>query len=392
MASSSVLIHNNFMRLLKDIDVSGKRVFVRGDLDVPAEQLTVDSSQLTEAARLRSLKPTVDWLLENGAKQIVIAGHIGRPSDQEPATRDQLSTKKLISPLERILGFEIVFSPDVILSPKDEESQYRSFADAQDDSKMVNQDNRIILLENLRFWPGEEANDLDFAKELAALADVYVNDAFAVCHREHASVVALAGLLPHAAGLHLEEEISQLTNLINNPQRPMVAIVGGAKLETKIPVIDNLAKVADWVLVGGAIAKELQMSNIPAAAEALAGRQYPRSNDKIVVATMTENTKDINQDSIEKFKAIISGAKTVVWNGPVGLFEEGFSAGTKAVAEAIVASGAFSVVGGGETVEFLASQNLLGPPAGGFSFVSSGGGAMLEFLAGKDLPGIEALE
>lgn len=376
------------MRLLKDLDVSGKRVFVRADLDV---RETLNGKGLTTNARLLSLKPTVDWLLENGAKQIVIAGHIGRPNQltvnssqlidvasMPPNYISTLSTERLVPALENILGRELLFSSQLTAFDKSSGPWVDSSrSEITDDSEQIT-DNRIILLENLRFWPGEEVNDLEFAKELAGLADVYVNDAFAVCHREHASVVALAGLLPHAAGLHLEEEVNQLTNLINNPQRPMVAIVGGAKLETKIPVIDNLSKEADWVLVGGAIANELQMSNI----------KYPRSNDKVVIATMTEDTKDIDKESIEKFKAIISGAKTVVWNGPVGLFEEGFSAGTKAVAEAIVASGAFSVVGGGETTEFLASVNLLG----GFSFVSAGGGAMLEFLAGKELPALKVLE
>ena len=180
MASSDVLIHNNCMMLLKDLDVSGKRVFVRADLDVSLERIEDRVKSLESASRLQNLKPTMDWLLEHGARQIVIAGHIGRPEKPDP----ELSTEKLLPTLAKILGREIEFS---------------------EQPGNTNQEARVILLENLRFWPGEEANDFSFAKELAALADVYVNDAFSVCHRKHASVVALAELLQHAAGLHLEE-------------------------------------------------------------------------------------------------------------------------------------------------------------------------------------------
>jgi phosphoglycerate kinase len=232
------------------------------------------------------------------------------------------------------------------------------------------------LLENLHFWSEELEPNLDFAKKLATMADVYINEAFGSCHRNEASMVLLPSLLPHAAGIHLEKEVSELSKLLKDPKRPFVAIVGGAKIETKLPVIENLAKVADSVLVGGKIAKEFQISNF----------KFPISN--VIVATSAAGDKDIDQKSIDKFGEVIATAKTIVWNGPMGVFEEGFDKGTKAVAQAIIESGVYSVVGGGETTEFLASEDLLSK----FSFVSSGGGAMLEFLAGKELPGIKALE
>jgi len=246
----------------------------------------------------------------------------------------------------------------------------------------------IILLENLRFWPGETTSDPEFARRLASMADVYVNEAFGVCHRKNASVVALPSLFTdvedpegfhprRAAGLHLEEEVNQLTKLIKNPERPFVAIIGGAKIETKVPVIENLAKMADLVLVGGLIAQEIQKLKF----------KNQKYNSKIKIAQADKDCEDINNESIDKFKQIIATAKTIVWNGPMGVFEEGFEAGTMAIAKAIVESGAYSIVGGGETTEFLSSKELISK----FSFVSVGGGAMLEFLAGKRLPGIEAL-
>lgn len=323
------------MKLISDIDVTGKRVFLRADLDV-------DVSKSDDSVRLQNLAPTVKYLFEHEAARILIAGHIGRPQGIDMT----LSTKHLLGPLKNILGQEIFFQSNF-------EQQNGG---------------RIVLFENLRFWPGEEANDAGFAKQLAGLADIYINEAFGVSHRAHASMVGVPAILPHAAGLHLQKEVETLTKLLKGPERPFVAIVGGAKLETKEPVIGNLAKVADKVLVGGLIAKELA------------------SSGKVMVAKLTADGKDISQESIDKFAEVIKSAKTIVWNGPMGYFEGGFDKGTIAVAQATSKSGAYSVVGGGDTTEFLASKNLLN-----FSFVSSGGGAMLDFLAGKKLPAIAAL-
>lgn len=350
-------IIGRYMKLISDLDVSGKKVFLRADLDVDVSAIT----DPTQIVRLNNLKPTVDYLLEHGAKQIVIAGHIGRPTElplvhnpQVPFFVPNLSTKNLVAPLEKILGQKIVFCED-----------FGHITDAQ-----------ILLFENLRFWRGETLNDPVFTNRLAILGQVYVNDAFGNCHREHASMVRLPQMLMHAAGLHLEEEVNQITKLINNPQRPFVAIVGGYKKETKLPVIANLAKLADKVLVGGALVIEL------------AGGAGPLDAlPNVIIGTLTLDKEDLDEATINNFKEVVAGAKTVVWNGPLGHFETGHANGSMAIAQA-VAGDAFSVVGGGETTEFLAKNNLLQK----FSFVSSGGGAMLELLAGKKLPGIEALE
>ena len=361
------------MNFLRDFDVSGKRVFVRADLDVNVEQFTVDpstslrasSSQLTEATRLQNLKPTVDWLLEHGAKQIVIAGHIGRPSrelvDVEAGSGKPLlysammTTEQLTEPLKKILGQEMVFCAD-----------FGHITDA-----------KLLLFENLRFWPGEAGGDQVFANRLAILADVYVNDAFGNCHREHASMVLLPKLLQHAAGIHLEKEVNQLTKLIKTQERPFVAIIGGIKKETKLPVIVNLAKLADHVLIGGALVKELGIMN-----------RELGSFSNVAVGQLTPDGEDLDEQTVKLFESSILGAKTVVWNGPLGHFESGHTKGSIAIAEAIVKSGAYSVVGGGETTRMLGKLGLLAK----FGFVSSGGVAMLEFLAGKPLPGLVALE
>lgn len=341
------------MKVLSDIDISGKRVFVRADLDVPFEQLTVNNQQLTvsaeEATRLTNIRPTVDYLFEHGATKIIIAGHIDRPSGADPA----LSTEQLKLNLEKILSRSVIF--------------------AENFEKQVLEN--LVLLENLRFWPGETENSQDFARQLAQLADVYVNEAFGNCHRNHASMVTLPKLLPHAAGVHLQNEVKALSNLLNNPKRPFVAVVGGAKIETKLPLVEHLAKIADYVLVGGELPIEIAEKKLT----------FPQN---VIVASLTPDRKDIDNESIDIFCNKIKDASTVVWNGPLGLFEEGHDVGSKEIAQSIIDSGAYSVVGGGETVEFLAKNNLLSQ----FAFVSSGGGAMLEFLAGHKLPALMALE
>jgi len=362
------------VRVISDIDVSQKRVFVRADLDVPFEQSTINpsinsgqaSQQLTvsadEATRLLGIKPTIDYLIEHGASKVIIAGHIDRPTGPDPA----FSTKQLIEPLEKILGREILFVPDLFS---------HSRPDRESDSHFYENDSGVILLENLRFWPGETENNQEFAKQLANLADIYINEAFGNCHRKHASMVTLPQLLPHAAGLHLAEEVNELSKILKSPKKPFVAIVGGAKIETKLPLVEHLAKIADFVLIGGELPLEITNKEL----------KFPAN---VIVAVLNNSQKDIENSSIVQTIELIKGAKTVVWNGPMGLFEEGFDAGTRAIAQAIINSGAYSVVGGGETVEFLAKNNLLSH----FAFVSAGGGAMLEFLAGKKLPALEALQ
>lgn len=349
------------MKLLRDLDVFGKRVFLRADLDVPLNGLDRihHKSESDTATRLTNLKETVDYLTREGAKQIVIAGHVDRPfgtnvPQGRPENYDAAkSTKLLLEVLQSILKLDIVFKENL-----DGEAS-----------------GALVLLENLRFWEGETKNDVEFAKKLADQADIYVNEAFGNSHREHASMVALPALLPHAAGLHLEEEVRVMTNLLETPARPFVSIVGGAKMETKLPVIENLSKISHHVLIGGKLPLEIQKI----------GQKFP---ENVLVAKLTEDKRDIDLESAHQFIRLISAARTVVWNGPMGLFEDGHEIGSRAVAMAILDSRAYSVVGGGETTQFLERQNLLSR----FSFVSAGGGAMLEFLAGKELSGIKALQ
>jgi len=344
------------VKVLGDLDIRGKVVFLRADLDVPLEAgispTQVDHSQqgMKPSTRLESIRDSAIFLTRL-CSELIIAGHMDRPKAHDPA----LSTKQLVPHLESILNMKVEFLDTLV--------------DTQDTKA------KVVLLENLRFFPGEVANDQEFAKKLASISDIYVNEAFGNCHREHASMVALPRLLPHAAGFHLEREILELTKLLGGPARPFVAIVGGAKIETKIPVIENLAKVADFVLVGGYLPVEIKKQNLS-------------FKPNVIVGSTTGDTKDISEESCRAFGEKIYNAETVVWNGPMGMFEEGFRAGTKTVADAITASGAYCVVGGGDTVEFLRNEDLLKK----FSFVSDGGGSMLEFLAGKELPGLKALE
>lgn len=344
------ILDNKSVRQLSDLKISGKKVLLRADLDIPLAESGFEEA----STRLTNIKPTVEHLFNENAK-IIICGHIGRPEKPDYA----LSTRQLIDPIQKILKRTAVFKKDF-----------------EDDSIDIPElGSQIMLFENLRFWPGEINNDEEFAQKLASLADFYVNDAFGVSHRAHASLVGVPNLLPSAAGKHLNLEISELSKVLNKPARPLVAIVGGAKIETKLPVIENLAKIADFVLVGGELPVEIKKFD-------------KRTADNVIVATLVDDNKDLSPDSIEKFVSVIKSAKMIVWNGPQGMFEDGYSHGTLSVAQEIIESDAHTIVGGGETTQFLEEKNLLSK----FSFVSAGGGAMLEFLAGKKLPAIEALK
>lgn len=307
------------------------------------------TSNAEVSTRLTNLKPTVDYLFEKGAVKVILAGHLDRPNGFDPA----LSTKNLKLSLEKILSRSVIFAENLEKLPVE----------------------NLVLLENLRFWPGETENSLEFAKQLASLTDIYVNEAFGNCHRNHASMVSLPSLLPHAAGIHLAKEIEVLSSLLAAPKKPFVAIVGGAKIETKLPLVEHLSKIADFVLVGGELPVEI-------------GERKMEFSQNVLVAILTSDGRDISDESIYQFKEKIASAKNVVWNGPLGLFEEGHDKGSIAVARAVIDSPAYEVVGGGETVEFLAKNNLLSK----FAFVSSGGGAMLEFLAGHELLALKALD
>jgi phosphoglycerate kinase len=331
------------VRVLKDIsDVEGKKVLVRVDFDVP-----VENGKVTDETRIKAVLPSIQFLLSRRAKVILLA-HLGRP-----AGRDQkFSLKPLIDVLERLLGQEVSFLQNF-------------------ESDEIHQ---LNLLENLRFWPGEVANDENFAKAIASLGQFYVNDAFAVCHRAHASIVGLPKLLPSFVGLNLGREIRELSEVLEKPERPLVAIIGGAKIETKLPAINNLAKVADKVLVGGRVMFEISKIDLA---------------QNVVVATDHVGTRDIGSGAIKIFEGVIARARLIVWSGPMGVFEEDqYESGTKAIANAVVGSQAYSIVGGGDTIAALNKFDLLDK----IGYVSTGGGAMLEFLAGKKLPGLVALE
>ena len=329
------------MKFLKDENITAKKVIARGDLDVPLE-----NGQIEDATRIEKTIPTLKNLLDN-QNQVFLISHVGRPEGRDP----KLSFKLLLPKLEELLGERVVLQEDF----------------AQTVS------GKIVLFENLRFWSEEEANDLEFAKKLASYGEVYVNECFSVAHRNHASVALLPTLLPAYAGLELGKEVTELKKILENPERPLVAIIGGAKLETKLPAITNLAKVADKVLVGGKLMFEIGDSALP---------------ENVVVATDDIDQKDIGPLSLELFKKEIEKARMIVWNGPVGLFEESqYALGTKKLAEMVANSSAYSLVGGGDTIAALKEIGMLQK----IDFVSVGGGAMLEFLEGKKLPALMAL-
>ncbi len=307
----------------------GTRVLVRCDIDVPIKDGIIE-----ETYRLDSLLPTLNFLKKKEAK-IIIAGHMGKPKGTPDPT---LSTQLLQPYFEEKLGkwnFE--------------------------------------LWENLRFDPQEEANDPEFAQKLAQNADVFVNESFATCHRKHASIVQIPKFLPSYAGFRLEEEVSTLSKILKDPQRPLITIIGGIKIESKLPVINKFLEVSDAVLIGGRLGLEWK----------------DQTPDKLFLPKdYANNSKDIGQKTIEGYREIIHTAKTILWAGPMGAYEEPeFSMGTEEIARAVVNSAAYSVIGGGDTI---AAVNKIGIMEN-FDFASTGGGAMLEFLVKGTLPGLEVL-
>lgn len=329
------------MKSIEGIDVSGKRIIVWADLDVP-----VENNRVVDDTRLQAASQTLSHLRSKDAA-ILMIGHLGRPKNRDST----FSFKPVAEKLGEILGFEIEFLEE-IKQPQ----------------------TGLTMLENIRFWPGERVVDQKFAQEIAKLGQIYVNDCFATSHHDGATMRYLPKFLPSYAGLNLVREVEELKKVMESPARPLVAIIGGAKLETKLPAIYNLAKVADKVLVGGKLMLEVEIRSLP---------------ENVVVAYDDIETKDIGPNSRKLFKELIAGACTIVWNGPMGVFEEDkYMEGTKEVAASVVESKGYTVVGGGDTIAALNKLGLLDK----INFVSMGGGAMLDFLAGKKLPGLEALE
>lgn len=345
------------MKTLKNQNFKEKRVLLRCDFNVPLGS----QGEILDDFRLKKSLPTINYLVETEAK-VILMSHLGRPEGKKDLA---FSLERIGKRLSELSGREVIFIEDCIGKEIEEKT-------------LGMKEGEILLLENLRFHKEEEENDEGFAKELALLGDVFVNDAFSVCHRENASVSAITKFLPSFAGLLLEEETRVLSDLKNNPAKPLVAVIGGIKMETKVRLIDEISKVADFILISNLFKREVDEKNIVF--------KHP---EKIVAAIdELEGGKDIGPKTIEIFKEKISSAKTVFWNGPLGQIEkEEFSLGSKEVAKAIVESPAFSVAGGGETIEFLNKIGLLDK----FGYVSTGGGAMLSFLVGEKMPGIEVL-
>lgn len=381
---------------IKDLELAGKTVFIRVDFNVP---LTPDGKEITSDKRIRASLPTIQYAIEHSAA-VVLASHLGRPKGKR---RPEMSLKPVAARLSELLGKQVTMARDSIGSEV---------------AALKPGPGEILLLENVRFHPEEEANDPAFSRQLASMADLYVNDAFGSAHRAHASTVGVVASLPiAAAGLLMDKEIEWLTKVTKNPERPCVALLGGAKVSDKIEVIQNLIKVVDHLLIGGAMAytflraegKPTGKSLVEADKVDLA-RQLMKDHpeklvfpvDHVVVREIKPGADfevvseigpdqiavDIGPKTVEAFSQLIGTAKTVIWNGPMGIFEmPPFDKGTVALAKAVAESGAVSVVGGGDSEKAIKSAGV----SDKITHVSTGGGASLEFLSGIELPGITAL-
>jgi phosphoglycerate kinase len=381
---------------ITSVDVGGKRVLVREDLNVP-----ISKGAITDDTRIRAAIPTLQHLAQRGAL-VVVMSHLGRPKDLEP----ELSLRPVGIALAKQLDREVHFAEDCVGEPA------RTAVGRL-------QAGQVLLLENVRFHAEEEDDDPEFARRLASLGELFVNDAFAASHRAHASVVGVAKYLPAYAGELMEAELLALHNALDNPRRPLVAVVGGAKVSTKIGVLRNLLQKVDALLIGGAMANTffkalgyptgnglVEDGALDAAREVVAA-----AGDKLVLPVDLACARqmaagqplrimpvdgvepgwmavDIGPRSVELFARRVHGAGAIVWNGPMGVFEiPDFIEGTRGVGEAIASSGAYTLVGGGDTVAAVDALGL----AGRFSHVSTGGGATLEYLEGKELPGVAIL-
>jgi phosphoglycerate kinase len=384
---------------IRDLDLNGKRVFIRVDFNVPLDH--VDGvMKITSDKRIKASLPSIQYALDHGAG-VILASHLGRPKGKPNA---EMSLKPVAQRLEELLGRPVKMAPDCV-GPEVE--------------AMKPAPGEVLLLENLRFHAEEEKNDREFAKKLVALCDIYVNDAFGSAHRAHASTEGMIQFVPQAAaGLLMERELKYLGMATRNPARPCVAILGGAKVSDKIEVIENLGKIVDRLLIGGAMAYTflkaqgrstgrslVEDDKVDLAKKLLAdlGDRLMLPLDHVVVSEIAAGAAnetvetiptdkiavDIGPKTIDAYAKAIAGAKTIIWNGPMGIFEKPpFDKGTVALAKAVADSGAISVVGGGDSEKAIKAAGV----AGEITHVSTGGGASLEFLAGMELPGVAALE
>lgn len=386
---------------LHDIEVKGKRVFLRVDFNVP-----MDGAKITDERRIEAAVPTIEYLLDQGAG-IIVASHLGRPDGK---VVPEFSLEPIADKLAEVLDRKVEFIAEAagqVVSARAEKLK----------------PGEIIMLENLRFYPEEESNGIDFASELASLADVYVDDAFACVHRAHASIVGVPALLPHAAGFLVEDEFHTLHGLLEKPEHPFIAIIGGAKVADKFELLESLLGLADSIVIGGAMANTFLLAQDKSVGASICEPDLKDRVKDLIVAAQKKNVElvlptdvvvaasinkgeptrrvsvdeieakdmalDLGPDTARAIAASLAGAKTVFWNGTLGYTEiEAFAKTSAAVAEAIIESGAQSIIGGGDTAGFLDQYSN---PAK-FGFVSTGGGAALELLAGKELPGIKALQ
>ena len=384
---------------VRDLDLRGKRVFIRVDFNVPLEKNAQGQMEITSDKRIKASLPTIQYALEQGAG-LVLASHLGRPKGKP---NPEMSLKPVAARLSELLGRPVKMATDCVGSEVE---------------AMLPAPGEVLLLENLRFHAGEEKNDPEFARKLAALCDSYVNDAFGSAHRAHASTEGMIRFVPQAAaGLLMQQELKYLGMAISHPERPCVAILGGAKVSDKIEVIENLGKVVDKLLIGGAMAYTfLKAQNQPTGNSLVEpdkvelarkligdlGSKLMLPVDHIVVSEIQPGVAseavesipeakigvDIGPKTVAHYSQVLRGAKTVIWNGPMGIFEKPpFDKGTVAVAKAVAESGATSIVGGGDSEKAVKAAGV----AGKITHVSTGGGASLEFLAGIQLPGVAAL-
>lgn len=345
---------------VKDEKIFHQKIFLRADFNVSMEK-----GKLKEVFKIKSLQKTLDYLLEKKC-QVAIGSHFGRPEGEK---KPEFSLSLIKDGVEKILGRKMIFVSDCIGK------------EVAKNFEKINNEKEVLLLENVRFYKEEEENEENFAKKLAENFDIFVNDAFSVSHRNHASVTGVAKLVPSYSGFQLQKEIEEMEKLKNNFSHPAVAIIGGAKIETKLPVIEFFEKKYDFVLVGGKIANEgLDQKMV--------------FGEKVIFPTdFVGDRFDIGEKTIEKFEEIISSAQTIVWNGPLGKFEEEkYAYGTYKVLDAILENlkkkNIYAVVGGGETLEALEKREAMEK----ISFVSTGGGAMLAYIGGEKMPGIEVLK
>ena len=390
-------------KTVHDFDPKGKKVLLRCDFNVPQNK---ETGEITSDKRIVAALPTIKYLLDNGAA-VIACSHLGKPKGE---WKENLSLKPVAKRLSELLGMDVIMAADII----GEDAKAKAAA---------LQPGQLMLLENLRFDKREEKNDPEFAKELASMAEVYVSDAFGTVHRAHASTAGVAAYLPAVAGFLIGKELDFLGGAINNPQRPFVAILGGAKVKDKIGVITNLLDKVDVLIIGGGMAytfqkamgKTIGNSLLDEERVELAKDMMQKAKDKGVklllpidnvcgdkfendcnIITVDSEAgipdgyegMDIGPKTVELFAGEIAKAKTVVWNGPMGVFEfPNFAKGTLAIAQAMAASDATTIIGGGDSAAAVTQMGL----AAKMSHISTGGGASLEFLEGKTLPGVAAL-